>query len=170
MTAQVCLLRGINVGGRNSLKMADLRHILGDLGATDVATYIQSGNAVYRGTLEPKAVSAAIAQKTGFAPHALILDAGAYAAILDANPFVGQDGVHVFFCDGRPVPISDDLRALAAPSENVAIVNDMAFLLAPDGIGRSKLAARMDKALGVPVTARNWKTACKLRAMTNGLA
>lgn len=169
MTVQICLLRGINVGGRHRLRMADLRDVLGKLGAKDAMTYIQSGNAVFRGTLAPGAVSGAIEGVAGFAPHVLIMSAGHYASILDANPFKGRDGVHVYFCDAPPLSLSEQISALATPSEAVAIARDTAFLLAPDGIGRSRLAQRLDTALGVPVTARNWKTACALREMADRL-
>ena len=65
MTTYVALLRGVNLGGRNKLPMVELAAIFRDLGCVDVATYIQSGNVVYRADPErateiPAAVSAAI--------------------------------------------------------------------------------------------------------------
>ncbi|MBF9031214.1 DUF1697 domain-containing protein [Rhodobacterales bacterium HKCCE3408] len=167
---RVLLLRGVNVGGHGKLPMGELRAILKALGAQDVATYIQSGNAVFRGDLTATEISAAIEDAMGFRPHALVLPAETLAAVIAANPFAealqtNDRAVHAWFCDGPPAPLSDEIRALAGPSEDVAVSGDVCYLLAPDGIGRSKLAERLERALEVPATARNWRTVRALAAM-----
>ncbi|MBF9035224.1 DUF1697 domain-containing protein [Rhodobacterales bacterium HKCCE2091] len=174
MTARVLLLRGINVGGRNSLPMSDLRTVLEDLGARDVATYIQSGNAVFRGDVSSDAVTVGIEARAGFRPQALVLTAAAFRAVADANPYpdaAAADGkaVHVFFCDGAPRDPDGATRALATETEDVTVTGNAAYLLAPEGIGRSKLAARLERLLGVPATARNWKTVTALAGMLDAL-
>jgi len=53
----IVLLRGINVGGKNIIKMKDLVALLEDLGAKQVKTYIQSGNVVFQSMKEPSQLS-----------------------------------------------------------------------------------------------------------------
>jgi uncharacterized protein (DUF1697 family) len=74
--------------------------------------------------------------------------------------------LHLFFL--ATVALEPDLaslESLRADSERYALVEDVFYLHAPDGIGRSKLAARVERALGVPATARNWRTVGKLVEM-----
>ena len=171
----VVLLRVINVGGLNSLPMAELRAMLEDLGTQNCQTYIQSGNAVVRGGVVAETLSAAIAAAKGFRPHVLVLPLDTYRKVLDACPFAAQgqaDGksVHVYFADGTPLEPDAQTRALATGTETLAVRQGAAYLHAPDGIGRSKLAAKLDKALAVPVTARNWTTAQAIRALAEDIA
>lgn len=175
MPTAILLLRGINVGGKNKLPMADLRAILGELGLDNVATYIQSGNAVARSTRKlaksfAKKLSDAIEDAHGFAPDVLALTQAELEAAIDANPFpqATQDPktLHVFFLEKPAAPARlEDVEALAAKSERFALTDAAFYLWAPDGIGRSKLAARVEKALGVRGTGRNWRTVLKLREM-----
>jgi len=176
MTAHVALLRGINVGGKNSLPMQDLRDILGSLGCENVKTYIQSGNAVFHAADNTKTlvnnIRNAIEQRFGFAPTVLLLSADKFKAIAAANPYPQAEEtpklLHVWFL--AEAPTSPDLDALAsvkAPSEKFALLGDAFYLHAPDGIGRSRLAAKVDRCLGVATTARNWRTVTKLLALAD---
>ncbi|MBW6474470.1 MAG: DUF1697 domain-containing protein, partial [Anaerolineaceae bacterium] len=78
MNTYIALFRGINVGGKNTLKMKDLVSLLQELGAHNVKTYIQSGNAVFQSSEEPSQLSdqikLAIQQRFGFAPLVLVMD------------------------------------------------------------------------------------------------
>lgn len=163
MSVSVLLLRGINVGGRNALPMAELRVLLEGLGAEDIATYIQSGNAVFRGEVTAESVADGIEAAKGFRPQALVMSRDRLAKVMAANPFPEEgaaDGksVHVWFFEGNPKALEDETLALATPSERVEVTGEAAYLHGPDGIGRSKLAATLEKALGLPATARNWRT------------
>ena len=171
MTIYVALLRGINVGGKHSLPMQDLRDVLAALGCEDTKTYIQSGNAVFRSDDERGLLSsnieAAVAEKFGFAPKVLVLTIDDYQSILAANPFPkavdDAKSLHVSFLAEAPVdPDLKSLHTLKSPTENYELLANAFYLHAPDGIGRSKLAAKVEKCLGVPVTGRNWRTATKL--------
>lgn len=168
------LLRGINVGGAGKLPMKDLKAHLARLGAVEPQTYIQSGNAVFEGDLDPadvaQALTAAITKDHGFTPHALVLPAQEVEEALAAYPFPeGHDHpkfANIWFCDRAPAtPDLATLEGLAGETERFALDRRWFFLDAPDGIGRSKLAARVEKALGVPATARNLNTVKKLVAM-----
>ncbi|MDH3613287.1 MAG: DUF1697 domain-containing protein [Gammaproteobacteria bacterium] len=171
MTAYVALFRGINVGGKHSLPMQDLRDILSSLGCEDVQTYIQSGNAVFSSVVDAQSLSGqikdAIEKRCGFGPPVLLLTVERFQAIAAANPF--PDGeetpklLHVAFLTAvAPNPDLEALHALKAPSEQFLLCGDAFYLYAPDGIGRSKLAVKIDRHLGVATTARNWRTVTKL--------
>lgn len=174
METRIVLLRGINVGGR-SLPMATLVEVLEKLGARDVRTYIQSGNAVFRGTRGGPAafaarLSAAIGETCGFEPEVLVLPLGAVERAMANNPFpdaVDDPGhLHLGFLARTPLnPDTGRLNALKVESERFALAGDVFYLHAPDGVGRSKLAAGAERALGVPMTDRNWRTVRKLKEM-----
>lgn len=175
MPTWIALLRGINVGGRHSLKMADLRALLESLGLANVRTYIQSGNVVFDGpadeaeTLGEK-ISDAIEASHGFRPRVQILSADRFKRAMDANPYAEADSapktLHLFFLFESPVePDFEKLDEFRAASESYELVDDVFYLYAPDGIGRSKLAERAARYLGVDATARNWRTASKLMEM-----
>ncbi|TJY58893.1 DUF1697 domain-containing protein [Sinimarinibacterium sp. CAU 1509] len=178
MKTFVALLRGINVGGRNMLPMSELSEILHDLGCRDVKTYIQSGNAVFRcdkasGRIAAD-IAAAIGKRRGFEPHVLVLDKSRFADAIKLNPFGPQapdaKALHLGFLDAVPAtPDLKGLEALKASTEQFSLVGQVFYLLAPEGVGRSKLAARSEKLLGCPMTDRNWKTVTTLMSMLEAL-
>jgi uncharacterized protein (DUF1697 family) len=171
----VALLRGINVGGRGRLPMAGLRAILEEIGAEDVRTYLQSGNAVFRGRAGAPAdlaaeIGAAIRARHGFAPHVLVLGLPELDAAIRGNPFAQAErepqSLHVFFLDAAPArPDLGALERLRSGAERYSLAGHLLYLHAPDGFGRSKLAARAEQALGTPATARNWRTVCAIREL-----
>lgn len=171
MSAFIALLRGINVGGNNKLAMSEFRELLSTLGCEDVTTYIQSGNAVFKHSKTAadlsKSISEAVHLKFGFRPSVMILPAKDYAAIIAANPFPAAvsepKALHVWFLGEEAVNADTQrLDEFAVDSEKY-VLNDSAFYLhAPDGIGRSKLGAGVERCLGVPATARNWRTVIKI--------
>ena len=92
MTRFVALLRGINVGGHRKVPMARLREVLGEAGFADVATYLQSGNAVVTAPdTDPQAVAShieqAIAAAFGFDVDVLVRSGAELDAVIAANPF-----------------------------------------------------------------------------------
>ncbi len=178
MTVYVALFRGINVGGSHSLPMQALRNILGRIGCQDVRTYIQSGNAVFRSSQDATALSnsikAAINEQFGFAPNVCLLTIDKFRSIIAANPY--PDAVdtpkhlHVSFFVGAPNrPDLDTLESLRSSTERYELSASAFYLHAPDGIGRSKLAAKVDKCLGVETTGRNWRTVTKLSELADSI-
>jgi len=170
------LFRGINVGGKNILPMQALREILAACGCEDVQTYIQSGNAVFSTEIEPAELSAnitqAIQERFGFAPQVLFLTIKRLVAVAAANPFAEAEEnpkcLHVAFLTEKPAtPNLDALNDLKVESERFLLKEDAFYLFAPDGIGRSKLAAKVDRHLGVATTGRNWRTVCKIIELAN---
>jgi uncharacterized protein (DUF1697 family) len=174
----VLFLRGVNVGGRGKLPMADLRAVLSGLGLVRVVTHIQSGNAVFRapGGLDGLAtrIARAIEGRAGFAPQVLLLPRAGLEGVLSANPFAVEgaaDGasVHIGFLAHPSDTPRSTLQALAAPNERLHLTEAAFYLHAPSGIGRSKLAAGAEKALGVPMTMRNHRVATAVAALAQGL-
>lgn len=170
MKTYIALFRGINVGGRNILPMKDLIKILEDLGCLQVKTYIQSGNVVFKTegnnqeSLAEK-ISQRIEEHFQFKPKILLLETTELEQAINNNPFPTDNGkvLHFFFLESRPTaPDLKGLTAVKTDSEEFRLHNNIFYLYAPDGIGRSKLAAKVDQKLGVAVTARNWNTVCKL--------
>ncbi|AZQ65658.1 DUF1697 domain-containing protein [Silicimonas algicola] len=158
----VALLRAVNVGGAGRLPMAVLREALEAAGAEEPRTYIQSGNAVFRGTAEATEILHQIETRAGFRPELLLIPADVFLYIRDANPFpeAADDpkSLHVFFLS-EPSPAPEaDLATAAGETESVRLTERALYLHAPDGIGRSRFVARVERLLKVPVTARNWRT------------
>lgn len=175
MNTYVALFRGINVGGRRVLPMERLRRILAGLGLEEVRTHIQSGNVVFRtgagavSTLSRK-ISAAIEEVQGFRPEVILLDIADLEKALGRNPFPEAEAeprtlhLGVLARDPRH-PDLEALEDAKKDGERFHLHGRFFYLHAPHGIGRSKLAAVAEKALGVPLTLRNWRTALKLRSM-----
>jgi uncharacterized protein (DUF1697 family) len=175
MKTYVALLRGINVGGKGVLPMRELVAILESLGCRSVTTYIQSGNAVFQhqaskaSALADK-ITARIAKSRGFAPRVLVLDEKALAKVVKENPFpeavAEPKSLHAFFFDAKPAKARlTSLASLQSKTERFELQGRVLYLHAPDGIGRSKLAANIERQLGVPATSRNWRTVCRVLEM-----
>lgn len=175
MNHYVVLFRGINVGGKHIVPMQDLRDILSVLGCENIETYIQSGNVVLSSAAGADDLAAsiteAINERFGFKPFVLILAADRFRNIAAANPYA-ESGLepkflHVSFLTTNPVnPDLGALEKLKTNSERFALDDGAFYLCAPDGIGRSRLASRIEQHLGVTATSRNWRTVCKLVDMS----
>ena len=177
MNTYVALIRGINLVGRNQLPMASLRSLLEQDGCVDVRTYIQSGNAIFRTRISDparvaKRLTAAIAKCHGFEPRTLVLTLDELETAAAGNPFKRTESdpkrVHVFFL--TETPPNPDLKKLEAikSTERYALNGRAFYLHTPDGFGTSKVAERVEKALGVAATARNWRTVTTLIEMARG--
>jgi uncharacterized protein (DUF1697 family) len=175
MKTYIALFRGINVGGKNILPMKDLKKILEQEGCSNVKTFIQSGNVVFQIRLNDREklaedISGKILKKHGFEPKILLLDSVELRAAVENNPFDANEGkaLHFYFLSSKPAsPDLDQLTEAKSGSEDFKLHGNVFYLYAPDGIGRSKLAAKVEQCLGVPLTARNWNTISKLTGIVN---
>jgi uncharacterized protein (DUF1697 family) len=171
MAVRIALLRGVNVGGAGRLPMAEFRAMLEGLGLAEVRTFIQSGNAVFESALPPEVLEAmirdSVAARFGFAPETFVRTSTEVAEALTGHPFAGADPacVHVFFVREAPRPDEELLRAFALPGDGWQVGPRRFTLHTPGGIGRSKLAARLEKLLPGPMTARNLRTLAGLMQM-----
>ncbi len=175
MQTYIALFRGINVGGKNKLPMKELKEILVRLDAEDVQTYIQSGNVVLNHKekdiekLSSK-IKSAVSESRGFEPNVLLLKEKEIQKAVELNPFPEAEKepktVHAFFLEQKPNnPNFEKMDEIKTSTEQYKLVDKVYYLHTPDGFGRSKLAARCEKFLGVPATARNWRTVKKIKAM-----
>ena len=179
MHTYVALLRGINVGGKNRIPMAELKSLFSSLGLEDVVTYIQSGNAVFRSpTVAAGEVAAGIEQGIsavfGIDVAVLIRTPAELREIARSNPFLEEEAdlskLHVAFLDAAPaageVARLDPQRS---PPDAFSLRGREIYLRFPNGSGRSKLTVDyFERRLGVRATARNWNTLAKLHELTGG--
>jgi uncharacterized protein (DUF1697 family) len=179
MTTWVALLRGVNVGGRNMVAMAELRKLCARIGLEEAQTLLQSGNVVFRcperdgGALETR-LEQELRKRLGFAPAVFVRNADEWASLVKRNPFreeAERDPAHLVAVLMREAPKPAAIAALRAAIPGREQVDARggreAYFFYPDGMGRSKLTpAIVDKHLGGSGTARNWNTVLKLLALT----
>jgi uncharacterized protein (DUF1697 family) len=159
----VALLRGVNVGGRHRVPMADLRTLVEQLGFTGVRSHIQSGNVVFESTKAPaaEAIELALSDTFGFAVPVVVRSATEMAAVIDRNPFADCDlsKVHVGFWGTVPSAsaiAACDLERFAP--ERFEFVRSDLYLFLPSGMARTKLPGYLERRIKVPATIRNWNT------------
>jgi uncharacterized protein (DUF1697 family) len=175
MHTYIALLRGINVGGKNSLPMKDLTAIFKILGASNVKTYIQSGNIVFQVAAQDISgfstrLGSEIKERHGLDPQILMIEPSELETVMKNNPFPEAESepssLHLGFLAFSPEnPDLQKLESLKKSSERFCLIDRIFYLHAPEGVGRSKLAANSEKLLGVPMTDRNWNTVRKLKEM-----
>jgi len=179
MSFHVALLRGVNVGGANRLPMADLRALAAREGLLRPQTLLQSGNLIFEAAeapetdLEPR-LEAAIARDCGLTVDVVIRSAGAWRALVAANPFPAEardDPGHLLVVSLKSDPVEQAearLKAAIVGPEVARIVGREAFIHYPAGAGASRLMpAVIDRALGTRGTARNWNTVTKIAALVD---
>ena len=168
------------MGGHRKLPMRDLVRLLEGLGLANVRTYIQSCNVVFQSERTDlpelaQEIGAAIGDSHGFTPQIMFLSQAALATAVSRNPYPEAarepKSLHFYFLETRPPdPDLAQLTTLKTESERFELIDTVFYLHAPDGIGRSKLAARVEKALGVATTARNWRTVSKVMKMVKAVS
>lgn len=166
----VGLLRGVNVGGSNRLKMADLRAVVESLGHTDAETYLQSGNVVFTASRSRSQLGEAIGERLrescGIDVRVLTRTGADMASIVAANPYEREDPTKVvvtfFPVEGPPPDLDLDMFA----PEGFTVHGRELYLDLPFGQGRSRLTAALAR-LDVGVsTSRNWRTVLALAEMS----
>jgi uncharacterized protein (DUF1697 family) len=177
MTTHIALLRGINVGGKTKISMADLRAMLAELKFGDPRSLLNSGNLVFRsdklkgadleGFLEAES-EARFGLKTDF----FVRTPEEWKEVIAGNPFPDEaenDPGHLVVMFLKKAPDAKDVEALQAAitgHEVVRAVGRQAYLIYPDGIGDSRVTINViEKKLGSRGTGRNWNTVLKLAAL-----
>ena len=171
-TTWLALLRGINVVGRNKVPMKALASALESAGLRNVRTYIQSGNVVFSSaSSDPGALAAKIARlverKFACAPTVVVISKSQLATAIRANPFPEAQRnhklLHLYFLASSPKSADiDSLTRLDAGREAFVLKAGIFYLWTPDGFPDSVLRSRVERCLGVPATARNWRTVNEL--------
>jgi len=169
-TVYLILFRG--VGGKTQLPVQLLREKLTKAGFENVATYINSGNAIVRSKLGHKQVIATIAEvcrrEFGFDKAIFAPTLAEWAEVIANNPFskaaaTAPTTVHAALLED--VPKTEDVKrilAFAVKGEDIKVINQVAYVHTPNGFGTCKMAEKFDKWIGVTNTARNWNTVLKL--------
>jgi len=175
MESWIALLRGVNVGGHNMIPMAELRKACAEAGFRDVATYIQSGNVVFRAAGDAHGVAddlrGLIAERFGCDVPVVLRTVEALERVASANPFarqgVAEKELHVGFLLERPSASRlADLPEQPPGPEAFRVAGADVYLHYPQGLGTSKLTtAWLDRAFGTTITVRNWRTVNKLVEM-----
>jgi len=174
-TVFVALFSGINVGGNRIVKMAELKAVFESLGFAEVATYVQSGNVVFRakkgdGAALTMEIEAAFEKKWGFNSRIMVRDAGWFERLVKDNPYPEVGGepakLHAYALEREPT--EEEAKRLAdkcTGPERFEIKGDVLYLHAPDGLGKSVFANLIPRTLKVPGTARNWRSVLALLEM-----
>lgn len=164
------LLRAVNLGSNNKISMAALRDLLQRNGYQDVATFLQSGNALASGKVDPKDVERLIAQEFGHRIDVITRTHADLKRIVAGNPFPEHEGegakLAVAFCDKAPTTKIDKD---AYPPDEFIVKGKEIYFWFPNGMGRSKLSLAFGKKLGVIATVRNWNSVLKLTELSGKL-
>jgi len=178
MTIYIALFRGINVGGHNIIKMAELRDLFHTMQLKNVKTYIQSGNVVFEsdeeeGDLQSR-LELEVEKKFGFPVSIILRTSTQLDMIIQQCPFpvdhlLEGESVHVAFLEEEPTQEAiESIRVFENEDEQFRIMGKEVYLFFRKSIRDSKLAAQL-KRLGVQTTVRNWRTTSKLDSMAKDI-
>ena len=172
MTTFIALLRGINVGGNNKVPMADSRELVRGIGFENVQTYVQSGNLVFSAAEEnPETVrhhlESTVAERFGSAVKVMVLTRAeinnAVRSNLYAKITTQPTKLHLGFMDTEPdLAALEALRSKPHGTDQWTSMGRFLYLHAPDGMGRSALAAFVERTVKVVVMFRDWRTVLML--------
>jgi uncharacterized protein (DUF1697 family) len=172
--AYVAILRGINVSGQKIIRMEALKHMFGSLGFSDVSTYIQSGNVIFRSPETApdalvKKISGRILKNFGFEVPVIVRTSDQLENIIRKNPFTEEknilkDKLHVTFLSEEPERDKIEIiESLSFAFDRFMISGKEIYLYCPGGYGNTKLSnSFFESKLKVTATTRNWNTVNKL--------
>jgi uncharacterized protein (DUF1697 family) len=181
MPAAISLLRGVNVGGHNKIKMEELRELYGSLGLGHAQTYVQSGNVVFRTdardfTRLSKRIADAIEQRFAFRPGVILRTAADLRAVIEANPFTSRRDLDPsrllvqFLASELPADARERILRIETEPEELRMMGRELYIYYPNGLARPKVAwALIERILQTPCTGRNWNTVRKLLEMAENL-
>ncbi len=184
MSIYIALLRGINVGAKHRMSMAELTQTLHEAGFANVRTYIQSGNVLFESDGEEaelrEKMEQAIYKRFGFPVPVILRTSRELQAIVDHCPFTaeeiqaaeaasGVESLHVCMLLSAPTPESaEKLKSFPAGGDRFVVLGRDIYLLLQNGVHNSKLAAQVSK-IAASVTMRNFKTMRQLALMANDM-
>lgn len=181
MARYTALLRGINVGGKTAVPMAELRLELEKLGLSGVKTLLNSGNAVFESDLDGAALESlieeALVARFGFRIPVLVRGGAELREAVDGLPFSSEQIEYaqaqagdtaslyvVFLSAPLPLEVAARMEAMKKPGETVVASGRLLYLLLEHSIRECKLFAGMEK-VDPRATTRNWNTLVKLDAL-----
>ena len=171
----LALFRGINVGGRNIVKMKELKELFLELGFSDVRSYIQSGNLLFSSDQAisefSETVTAAFTERFGFSVPIIYRTKDELFSLIENLPFTAEEileaemeetnveHLYVYFSSSEMVP-----QELSEIGERAIVKSKDIYYLTDRSIRFSKLTPKLNK-LTDELTARNWKTVIKLAVL-----
>lgn len=177
MPTFVALLRGVNVGKAKRVPMAEFRALLSKLGYTQVATLLNSGNAVFRSArggppAHAAKIAAALASELEVDVPVIVKSASELAAIVAGNPVKAEAAEHsrllvAFTQEGKALASLAVIQSLVVPPERFVIGEHAAYLYCAAGILQSKAGEALLGRAGRAATTRNWATTLKLHALAS---
>jgi uncharacterized protein (DUF1697 family) len=174
MPILISMLRGVNLGPHNRIKMDDLRALYESLELHDARTYVQSGNVIFRTreknpTKLAKEMKEAIGRKFGFHPEVILRTVKELRRSLEANPFRNRRDIEpskllITFLAAEPAAEAETtIRNLRVQREELQLIGRELYIYFPDGIGKSKVPwSSVEKLLKVTGTARNLNSVVKM--------
>lgn len=184
MAIYVALLRGINVGGKNRIKMADLKLAFEGIGLSKVQTFIQSGNVLFESNEGEEPLRKGIENKLedvfDFYIPVILRTSMELEKIIENCPFSEEEireaeeaakaeSLYVGLLIQPPYQEGmEHLNAYRSQNEKFSINGRDVYLLFRNSIRNSKLANNLHK-LNVPLTTRNWKTLNKLTVLAKAM-
>ena len=177
----ISLLRSVNLVSHNRLKMEELRALYESLGFSDVQSYIQSGNIVFRSKSQDlarlsKKIEDEIERRFGFRTDVILRTPSDLQSVLAKNPFARRPGMEpgkllIDFLVRDPSPEAlDKVRKLKTDPEELRIEGRELYMYFPNGMGRPKISwGTVEKVLNTPGTGRNLNTVRNLLEMAEKL-
>jgi uncharacterized protein (DUF1697 family) len=174
MNTKIAILRGINVGGKRKILMADLKVLLEELGYQNIQTYIQSGNLIFNADEKlqnkemAKDIENDILKKFDFEVPVIVMSADEIERAIAKNPFYTADAdinkLHLTFLNEVPAKDKQEhAESLDYAPDQFKIIGKNAFVYCEGSYHKSKLTnAFFEKKLNLKATTRNWKTVLKL--------
>jgi uncharacterized protein (DUF1697 family) len=168
----VAFLRGVNLGPTNKISMPGLRAMAEDLGYTDVATYINSGNLILsspkKAATVEREIANAISDTFGRPIDVTVRTPAQLRKILAENPYLDGNPSQVTVAFLTKAPSADakqKVAAAAADYEPFTIAGQQIYVNYSQGIGKSNLAEKFSSIIGVSSTVRNIRTVEKVLAL-----
>ena len=177
MAVMICMLRGVNIGAHNRVKMEELKALCESLKLREPQTYVQSGNVIFKTDERDlvklaKRIEGAIEKRFGFQSDVILRSTEELRDVIARNPFAKRRGIEpgkllVTFLAGDPGEEARELvRAIKCAPDELFIDGREVYINFPNGAGRPTLAwATIPKLLKVSGTARNWNSVKKMLEM-----
>jgi len=180
MTKYIALLRGINVGGKRKVLMADLKDLFAKLGFSDCITYIQSGNVIFE-TLQTDSnqkfanqIEQAFFDCYGFEVPVMVRTYKEWEQVISINPFfkdknIGIERLHLTLLDKVPSQnLIEELKQMDFGTDQFEVIGQHVFLCCTDKYSKTKMTNGLfEKKLKCKATTRNWKTVLKLSELAH---
>jgi uncharacterized protein (DUF1697 family) len=179
MNTYIALLRGINVSGKNMMKMDALKRMFESKGLHEVQTYIQSGNVIFKSdendtTKLSLMLAKDIHAEFGYDIPALVITRDYLVSIALSNPYIlkenkVKDDLHLTLLNATAsYELIDKMKVLAMADDEFVTAEKAIYIFCKNGYGRTKLTnSFFENKLKVSCTTRNWRTVERLVELSN---